>query len=203
MMRGNSMEKYIITITRQFGSMGRPIAKNVAEKLKIPYYDRDIVEATAKHMNLPVSVISDAEESADTSFFRMKFPLGTGTTEFRNQIFNIQKNMIYDIASKQTCIIVGRCSDYILKDMKNHVSIYIYSPYEERLKNCIEKLGIKENKAADMIASVDNARRMYHKRYANYLPDDIDYKKILIDSSFLGIEGTAELIVNMIRAKFY
>ena len=197
------MEKYVITITRQFGSMGRPIAKKVAEMLGIAYYDRDIVEATAKHLNLPVSVISDAEESAKAPFFKMKFPLGSGTTDIQDKIFNVQKNMIYDIASRETCIIVGRCSDYILRDMKNHVSIYIYSPFEERLKNCTDILGIEKSKASDMIATVDNARMMYHRRYANYKPDDPDYKKLLIDSSFLGVDGTAELIVDMVKKRYH
>ena len=70
------MEKYVVTITRQFGSMGRPIAKMVAEKLNIPYYDRDIVEATAKRLNMPVSFVSNEEETAKSPFLRMKFPLG-------------------------------------------------------------------------------------------------------------------------------
>lgn len=197
------MEKYVITITRQFGSMGRPIAKQVSEKLKIPYYDRDIVEGTAKRLNLPVSAISDQEESAKTPFFRMKFPLGNSTTDIQNKIFDVQKNMIFDIASKGTCIIVGRCSDYILRNVKNHIPIYIYAPYEVRLDNCIHKLGIAADKAEDMIATVDKARELYHKRFASYLPNDTDYKKLLIDSSVLGVEGTADLIVKMIRDKFY
>lgn len=196
------MEKYVVTITRQFGSMGRPIAKMVAEKLNIPYYDRDIVEATAKRLNMPVSFVSNEEETAKSPFLRMKFPLGKGTSDIQDKIFNVQRNIIYDIASKETCIIVGRCSDFILQNMKNHISIYIYAPYEERLKNCIEKLGIDESKAADTIAMVDQARELYHKRFASYLPSDIDYKKLLIDSSVLGVEGTAELIVKMISDKY-
>lgn len=196
------MEKYVITIARQFGSMGRPIAKKIAESLGIPYYDRDIVEATAKRLNLPVSYISNEEESAKTPFFKMKFPLGKGTSDIQDKIFNVQRNIIYDIADKETCIVVGRCSDYILQDMKNHISIYIYAPYEERMKNCIEKLGIDESKAEDMIAMVDQARELYHKRFASYLPCDTDYKKLLIDSSVLGVEGTAELIVKMIADKY-
>ena len=107
---------YSVTITRQFGSLGRPIAKCLSEMLEIEYYDRDIVEATAKKMGLPVSLISDAEESAKSAFFQMGYPLGMGTTDTQNEIFNEQVKIIKDIADKESCIIVGRCSDYILQD---------------------------------------------------------------------------------------
>lgn len=196
------MEKYVITITRQFGSMGRPIAKLVSDRLKIPYYDRDIVEAAAKRLDLPLSFVSNEEESVRSPFWKMRFPLGKGTSDIQDRIFNVQKNMIYDIASRETCVIVGRCSDYILQDMKNHIGIYIYAPYEERLKNCIDKLGIEAGKAEETIAMVDLARELYHKRFAHYLPNDTDYKKLLIDSSLLGVEGTAGLIADMINEKF-
>lgn len=75
------MDKYIVTITRQFGSMGRPIARRMSEILGIEYYDRDIVDATAKKMNLPVSTVSDEEETAKNEFFNFFFPLGIGSAE--------------------------------------------------------------------------------------------------------------------------
>lgn len=112
------MNKYVITVTRQFGSMGRPIAKKLAQRLGINYYDRDIVDMTAKKLNVPVSVISELEESVQGKFFRMKYPLGMGTSEMQNSIFETQKKIIRDIADKETCLIVGRCSDYILQESR-------------------------------------------------------------------------------------
>ena len=80
------MKKFVVTITREFGSLGRPIAKRLAELLQVEYYDRDIVESAAKKMNLPVSVISSGEEKK-SSFFRMLFPLGTDSLEQQKKIF--------------------------------------------------------------------------------------------------------------------
>lgn len=105
------MSQYVVTIARQFGSLGRPIAKALAEILGIEYYDRDIVEATAEKMGLPVSVISDQEEKVKSGFFQMGFPLGMGSTEQQIEIFNEQAKIIRDLAERQSCIIVGRCSD--------------------------------------------------------------------------------------------
>ena len=112
------MEKYVVTITRQFGSLGRPIAKRLSEILQIEYYDRDIVEKTAERMNLPVSVISDQEERS-SGFFRMLFPLGTEAEEKQRRLFQVQSEIISRLAEKGSCIIVGRCADYVLAEERN------------------------------------------------------------------------------------
>ena len=94
------MEQYVITISRQFGSMGRSIAHRLSEMLEIDYLDRDIVEATSKRMGLPVSVISDEEESNKPNFLRRMYPLGIGLPSLKDDIFEVQKNMIRDMAAK-------------------------------------------------------------------------------------------------------
>lgn len=193
---------YSVTITRQFGSLGRPIAKCLSEMLEIEYYDRDIVEATAKKMGLPVSLISDAEESAKSAFFQMGYPLGMGTTDTQNEIFNEQVKIIKDIADKESCIIVGRCSDYILQDKKNNINVYIYSNYETRLRNCIDILHMKREEAKTMINKVDKARISYHKNFAKFLPDDPEHKDVMIDSGLLGVEGTAGILAQIVTEKF-
>lgn len=89
------MNKYTITITRQFGSLGRPIARAMSEILGIDYYDRTIVDAAAKIMSLPVSTVSDVEEAAKRNFFSMQFPLGRGTSEIQDKVFETQKEIIF------------------------------------------------------------------------------------------------------------
>ena len=99
------MKKFVITIAREFGSLGRPIAKRLAELLDVEFYDRDIVEAAAKKMSLPVSVISKHEEKK-SGFFQMMFPLGTESMERQKAIFDCQSKIISDLAAKESCIIV-------------------------------------------------------------------------------------------------
>jgi len=195
-------EKFVVTITRQFGSMGRPIARMVSERLGIEYYDRDIVEMTSKNLQLPVSTISDVEESAKTAFFNMNYPLGMGTTAIQDSIFSVQKKIIIDLAERESCIIVGRCADYILWDRKNIFNVFIYAPYEARLSNCIERLNLRPDEAKKMIASVDKARESYHRHYCGYSMSDMEHKHLMIDSSLLGIEGTCEILTDVIRKKF-
>ncbi|OBR93658.1 2-oxoglutarate carboxylase small subunit [Clostridium ragsdalei P11] len=197
------LENYVITISRQFGSLGRPIAKKMAELLGVEYYDRDIVEEAAKKMNLPVSTIDSGEEIDKNEYKKMKFPLGTSSEKIQEQIFEAQKKIICDLADKSSCIFVGRCSDYILRNHSNHFSIFIYAPYEIRKENCINILHIKPDEADRLIKEVDEARQLYSLSYAKSYSDNVLYKDILINSSlFGGVDETAKVLVNMIRKKF-
>jgi cytidylate kinase len=203
-----SKSHYVITITRQFGSLGRPIAKRMSEILGIEYYDRDLVDQAAQKLKLPESVVDEEEEMAQTKlkaplYLRsMQFPLGKNTSARQDEIFEAQQNIIKFLADKETCIIVGRCSDFILSDMENALHIFIYAPYEKRIENCVKDLGIAEEEAKQLIVKVDEARNSYHMHYAGYLPDDKNSKNLMIDSSVLGVEGTAEFLVEMVKKRF-
>ncbi|MDD6812287.1 MAG: cytidylate kinase-like family protein [Lachnospiraceae bacterium] len=194
-------EKYVVTISRQFGSLGRPIARKLSEILGIDYLDRDIVEETAKRMDLPVSKINQEEEAVKSRFLGMVYPLGIGRPGLKDEIFNVQKNIIRDYAKKDSCIIVGRCAEYVLADYSNVLKVYIYAPYEARLKNCVESLGLEEKEAREMMQEVDSARENYHKLYVAGYKSPFDYHDLCIDSSKFGVEGTAELIAEIVRRK--
>lgn len=196
------MEKYVVTISRQFGSMGRTIAECLAGKLGIEYLDRDIVEATARRMGQSVKAVSDAEENVPSFFLRKKYPFKMGIYSITDEIFQVQKNIILDEAKKRSCIIVGRCSDSILKDCENHLNVYIYAPYEARLYNCTHELMMDEKTARKMIKEVDAARTNYQRKYCPEVTSVFDHKDLMIDSSRFGVEGTAELLAGIIRAKW-
>lgn len=201
------MAKYVITITRQFGSLGRPIAKKMSELLGIEFYDRDIVDETAKKLQLPSSVINEKEEAAHNQqpinmFSRMAHPLGGAADAVQDKIFDTQKNIINYLVERESCIIVGRCADFILTDNPNCAHIYIYAPYADRVHNSINKLGLSESEAKRMVREVDEARDGYHMNYAGFKPDDKRFKDIMIDSSFLGIDATAEYLVELVKHKF-
>ncbi len=190
---------YIVTINRQFGSLGRPIARKLSEKLGIRYCDRDIVDQTAQKLNMPVSKISDLEESAQGNFFSMKYPLGMGTTDVQDQIFEEQRLLISKIATKESCVIVGRCADAILREFPNVIRVYIFAPNDERIKVCIDDFHMQKDEARRMMLEVDKARERYHKQYAGYLPSDSDHVNITIDSSILGVDGTVDVLTMFVN----
>ncbi len=196
------MERYVITINRQFGSMGRPIARQLSEILKINYYDRDIVEQTARKLNLSVSTISAAEDYVKSKFSFMRYPLGAEIQARQDEVYRVQDGIIREFAEKESCIIVGRCADYVLKDFENRLDIYIYAPYESRYQNCVDLLYMEPSEAKYMIKAVDKARDTYHKRYAGYKPGDPNHNDLMINSAMLGVEGTAKYLADLVKLRF-
>jgi cytidylate kinase len=197
------MEHYAITINRQFGSLGRPIAQKLANLLSIEFYDRDIVDNACKSTGFSVKEVSDLEENAKTDYLYMRFPLGKVTTTRQNYIFDVQKKFIKKTAEQEDCIIVGRCAEHILEDKERLLRIYIYAPYEQRLKNCTDILKLDHDTALKMIDSVDKARNVYHRKYTGYLPSDMDHVDLMVNSALLGVDGTAEMIAHIAKQKFH
>lgn len=196
------MKQYVVTISRQFGSMGRMIAQQLSRELGVEFYDRDIVEETASRMGLPVSVISNTEENSKSIYFKQQYPLGMGIASMRDEIFLIQKNIIRDLAQKESCIIVGRCADSILMDMENHLNVYIYAPMGARLRNAVELAKLDEKTAKKMIREIDRSRELYHRRYCPEYVDPSTNKDIMIDSSRFGAAGTVEILAGLVRELF-
>lgn len=195
------MQKYVVTITRQFASMGRSVARELSKELEIEFYDRMFVEEVAKRMNLTPAFISGQEEAIDKQHKHSYFPLGMGLN-LQDEIFAVQTNLMQDLAKKDSCIFVGRLCDHILADHPNNISIHIYTSYENRFRNCVEKLGMDEKIAKKMITDVDTARERYRKKYAPNSRDFFKNKQVMLDSSFFGIEGTARVIAQIVKEKY-
>lgn len=195
------MKRYVITISREFGSLGRPIAKALAGQLQIQYYDRDIVEYAAKVTNQPVSVVSEVEEKVN-HLWRMKYPLGIGSTDLQDRIFQAQRRIMTDMASIRSCVVVGRCGDHVFREYTNRFRVFVYAPFEAKLKNCIEELDLDEKTARRMIREVDAARDAYHKIYAGTSIRSPGNYDLMIDSSYLGVEGTARVLASIVMQRF-
>lgn len=193
------MENYVITVSRQFGSFGSIIAGNIAKELGIDYLDRDIVEETARKLGEPVPEIKAHDEKIAKRYFQALFPLGIRKND---EIFQIQKNIIEDVANKKSCVIVGRCGNYILRNHPRALHLYIYAPYEAKLNDCIGKLGMSEVDARKMIKEVDLAREEYRNTYCPQFKSDFDGYDLMIDSSKFGHEGSVEFLVDIIRKRF-
>ena len=196
------MDKYVITISRQFGALGRTIAQQMSKELGIEFFDRDIVELTAKRMGLPISEISKEEERHGGFFAERRYPLGMGPVSMQEELFQIQSNIIKDIAAMESCIIVGRCGDYCLKHVDRVLDVYVYASFEKRLENCKSILGMDEKTARSMIQDVDKARENYRRKYCKDMAGVFDNRDICIDSGKFGAEATAEILCGIARSVF-
>lgn len=174
----------------------------MSRELAVEYYDRDIVEQTSRRMGLPVPEISDSEEKSGSRLFHHRYPLGMGLVSVQEEIFCVQSNIIRDLADRESCIIVGRCADYVLRDHVRCLNIYVYAPYEARMRNCIDLLGMDEKTARQMIRDVDKARDSYRQHYCKGVKSVLDHRDLMIDSSRFGIEGTAQILCEVVRKTF-
>lgn len=195
-------ERFYINIARQFGSLGRPIARELSRLLGVEYYDREIVEKTAREMGLTVEKIGAKDEEAEGPFARMGLPLGSSPQSEQDAIFEAQKKVIVNLADRGSCIFVGRCADSILREQPHCLNVFVYAPQEERYLNCVNTLKMRPDEARRMIERVDKARDRYYMRYAHHKPYDFEYCHLAVDSSLFGIAGTAELLANVAKQRF-
>lgn len=196
------MEQYVVTLSRQFASMGRTIAQEMSKSIGIAFYDRDIVEATARRMGQTVTEVSALEENGGSLFSNRRYPLGMGLISMQQELFSVQSNIIRDLAKRESCIIVGRCADSLLRDMPRCLNVYVYAPYDARLHNCVSRLGMDEKTARRMIREVDRAREAYRLRYCDGVKTVLDHRDLMIDSSRFGPEQTARLLCAIVRTIF-
>ncbi len=195
------MDNYVITVSRQFGSLGRDIAKKLAHKLNIEYYDRDLIEKAASILNLDMKAASPLDESISLPFAKALFPLGIGTGSTHRKLFKVQESLIRECVQKSNCVIVGRCADYILRDYPRRFNVMIYAPLEERIKNSINTLRIPEYEVNDYVKEIDKARDSYHKFFTEEKLDTLKYRDLLIDSSTMSQDEVVDLIITAAKAK--
>lgn len=194
----------VITVTREFGSMGRKIAQLVSEKMNYKYYDRDIIELTAKELRENIDELSAFEDKKISIFKKMMYPLGRGTSSMQNKIYEMEKSVIIDLASAGNCVIVGRCSDYILHECKQYstLNVFIYAPYDKRIISCENELGLSEEMAEDYVEKVDKARCDFYKLHTGVSFYSPKYRNIMLDSSIASHDVCADIICSAAKNKF-
>lgn len=192
----------IISIGRQHGSGGREIARLLAQELGIKCYDKEIVDEAAKHSDFSRDLINAYDEKRMSAF--MLHAGGYGLNEnFRlnMQVVSAQFDAIREIASKGDCIFVGRCADYILRDRRDLVSVFILGDMDERLKCLERRQGLDEATARKKIKEVDKDRSSFYKYYSDQVWGDAQNYDLCINSSRLGVEGTVKVIMDYIKTR--
>ena len=184
-----SKEKIIITISREYGSGGRYVGKILAENLKVPFYDKELITLTSKSSGLGKEYIEKSDQKLSSGKFE-------GNNDDR--IFIAEEKVIKKLA-KTSCVIVGRCADYILKDNKNTISIFLYSKDEDKVKRATKYYGLEEKTALKQIQKINNERARHYKYYTNKNWYDFDNYDIALNVDTLGVENTAKLIEEYIK----
>lgn len=198
------MTNQVITISRQFGSGGRTIGKMVAEKLQIPYYDKELVDAVAKESGFSHEFIEEIGEYASvTSSFLFNIavsahPMGlVDTMSVSDKLYVCQTNVIRDLASKGPCVIVGRCADYILKDQPDTLHVFIHADMEHRKERIVRLYGETKQTPEKRLQDKDAKRKTYYRHYTNAVWGDAQNYDLCLDSGSLGVEKCADIICDV------
>ena len=171
----------VITIAREYASGGRYVGKLIAEKLKINFYDKELIDLAAKESGLASKYIEETEEESRK-------------TENDDRIFIAETKVIKNLAKKESCVIVGRCADYILKDNKDVLKVFLYSDEENKIKRAIKYYGLNKNNASKQIAKINKERERHYKFYTNRNWRDLNNYDLAINVDSQGVEKTAEYI---------
>lgn len=194
------MKPYTITITRQFGSLGREIGKRVAEKLQCNYYDREVIEQEAAAQDESLAPLVKLHQVE--GYYKMAYPLGIGSSLKQEAMFEAQSAVLRAHAETECCVIVGRCADYVLRDKEQTLRCYIYAPDENRIANSIASLNITAAEYQPLIEEVDKARAAYYQKYTGYPVDNLELRDLMINSACLGLDGTVDMIAQFAKKKF-
>ena len=191
------MSKRIITINRMYGSGGRAIGKALAEELEIGFYDKELIEIAARDKNIPFGDLADVDEKRPGAW---SFPVNHEiqiSQDYRaipmnDVLFELQRDIILSLSDKEDCVIVGRCANHILQDRT--LSVFIYAPFETRVKNVMERLDREEKSARKLVKRMDKERRSYYEFFTDEKWLDMGQYDLCIDSSRFTTEESVKIL---------
>lgn len=200
----------IITISRQYGSGGREIGKKLAASLNIPFYDNELIARAVKESGFAAAAFENAERKATNSLL---YSIAMGLNAYGSQelgfthlslddrIYLVQSDVIRKVAQEGPCVIVGRCADYILKDMPDVVNVFIWAGLEFRKKRAMELEHLPKDKVEEEIRRIDKRRANYYNYHANEKWGKAENYHLSLRSDYIGIDNCVECIKNYIEHK--
>ena len=200
----------IITIGREYGSGGRQIGQEVAKYFGIKCYDKELLEHAANESGICKELFENHDERPTNSFLYSlvmdTYSFGYSSSGFtdmpmNHKVFLAQFDAIKKLASEGPCVMVGRCADYALEDFDNCISVYVHAPFEDRIKRIENEYGIPNGKSKEMLMKKDKQRSSYYNYYSSNKWGDAKSYDLCLNSSYLGIDGSVDLIKKIIAMK--
>lgn len=197
------MGQTIITIGRQFGAGGREIGKRLADILKVPYYDKELLEEAAKVSGLCSDYLAQHDETATNSLlysFVMSTRTLTGQPSLEEMAWKAQRDAVELVADKGGCVIVGRSADYILKDRPHLLRVFLTASDEQRIAHVSQRDKISPQEAVSKIRRMERSRSAYYHTVTDHTWGKAENYDLCLNVSVLGTERTIELILNAASA---
>ena len=191
----------IITIGRQYGAGGIEVGRRLSRKLSVPFYDKELLTQAAKESGIAEQFFHTYDEKViNTLFYFSASEYDPVTMPRSQQLFSAQSKTILNLASKGSCIFIGRCADYVLRDFSNCVNVFLIAGPELRAKRMVEVFGIDNTKVADLLTETDKQRGRYYESITDRKWNDLLNYNLVIDSGRIGIDRTVDLILSYIKS---
>ena len=187
------MKNRVVTISREFGSGGRTIGRKLAEELGIPCYDAELIQKLARESGFSESYIRDAGEYAPGGYLSLLSNRAFAPTN-EDVLWEMQYQVITELAEKGPCVIVGRCADYILRDTADCLKVFIHADMAFRAKRIVEVYGEREQSPEQRLKDKDKRRAAYHRFYTNMKWGHAQNYHICLDSGKLGIDTCVAIL---------
>ena len=188
-------KNFVIAVSRSSGSGGKNVARKIAEKFGISFYDKEILTEAAERSGLNPTLFHEKDEKRTSSFlYSVAMGKQIEDVPISQKLFMAQFEAIQKLAENGSCVFLGRCADYALRDNPNLVSVFVHAPLEYRRKQTMELYSMDEKKARSFISKTDKDRSGYYSFYSGRRWGDVDNYHLCIDSSCAGPDGTAEII---------
>ena len=195
-------DNYVITIARGYGSGGRTVGKMLAKELGIPFYDRELFYLASEDSGINLSLFGESDEKIKKGIFSPSTHKYTGelippeSSDFvsNENLFNYQAKIIRELAESRSCVIVGRCADYVLRDFENLVDVLVWAPPETCVQNIVEIEGLSEKDAERKIKKIDKHRSDYYRYYTGHDWNDVRNYSLCINSGRIGFQKTAQAL---------
>ena len=204
-----SRDKTIVTISREFGSGGRLIGKRLAEQMGVPYYDKTLLDRIAEESGYSREMLEESERKAKNSFiYSLASALGTSeagpeSLSLNERFFLAQFDTIRKIADEGSCVIVGRCSDYILRGLPEATHVFIYAEEADKIKRAVQEYGVPEDEVVKMMRDTDKARANYYAYHTGRKWGEHVNYSLSIDSGYIEIEDIVDLILQYTKVRLF
>ncbi len=200
------MKKVIITIGRQLGSGGRTVGKKLAEQLGIAYYDKELINLASKESGICGEFFEKADEKNSGSLLKalaMGFTMNNAIFQSNDylsneSLFRIQSDVIRKVAAEGSCVLVGRCADYILREEPDCIDVFISAAWKDRIRRAMEYNHLEEKETEEFLRKADKSRASYYNYYTDKIWGAAESYDLCINSSLYGIDRTVAFIRSFI-----
>lgn len=196
------MSNYVVTISREYGSGGHEIGEKLAKELGIPFYDKELLKLAAEKSGIKEAVLKEADEAVSNPLFAPYYQAGRDPGTLNDRLFKMESDIIQEKANQESCIIIGRCGNYVLSEQPNSLHVFIYANPSKRIERIMSRHNIDNREiAAKLVKKTDKRRASYYQFYTDLKWGRSKGHDLLIDSGKLGIDNTVALLKYVVESQ--